>query len=425
MIRRPAAVLALLTALNLLNYLDRYVLAAVLPKVRDELLLSNFVSGLMATVFLVGYFTSSPVFGYLADRGRRTRLITFGIVVWSVATVASGFAHTAQSLLFWRAIVGVGEASFTAIAPTLIDDVSPPTRKGRNLSVFYVAQPIGAALGYLIGGAIEHAYGWRYAFYLAGGPGLLLGFACLLVAEPERGERDKPNLRNALGDLRGSKQYRRALLGYCAYTFALGGFSYWAPTFLSDTFKVSLVTANFRFGLLTVVGGAVGTFLGGNLADRLQARATAHLGPAPATPTALEARQRTELEAAALLKLCAVGSLIATPIAAFCFLAPSSNAFFGAAFFCEVALFLSMSPINAVLLKSVPVHVRASAMAFAIFAIHLFGDLWSPPLVGLLADSMPTRIAMLTLAAAFGLSGYLWWPRRRDLTDPIGATSPA
>jgi len=426
-------VLALLTALNLLNFVDRYVLAAVLPKVRDELHLSNLVSGLMATVFLAGYFLTSPVFGYLGDRMRRTALITFGIAVWSIATFASGLVHSAGTMLLCRAIVGVGEASFTAIAPTILDDVAPKEKKGKYLAIFFVAQPVGAALGYLVGGAIEHAYGWRYSFFLAGGPGLLLALTCLLIAEPARGEREKPDVLGSLKQLWASRQYRRALLGYCAYTAAIGGFSFWAPTFLSDTFGIALAKANFRFGLLTVLGGAIGTFLGGSLADRMQKKAVAALPPAPAAGEAgyresaapeEDTSATTRAEVQALLKLCAIGSLIAAPIAAFCFLSPTANGFFGGVLFCEAALFLSTSPINAVILKSVPHGLRASAMALTIFAIHLFGDLWSPPVVGLLSDAVTPRIAMLSIAFAIGLSGYLWWPRASEGPTPPGSGAP-
>ncbi len=174
-IRRPALVLGRLTALNLLNYLDRFVLSAVLPKVQDDLHLSNFVGGSLATVFIIVYFVTSPVFGSLADRagtGGRTRLVTLGIVVWSLATIASGLAHDTWSLLAARAVVGVGEASYATIAPTLIDDVAPPEKKGRWMAIFYSAIPIGSALGYVLGGTVEHATGsWRAAFFVAGGPG--------------------------------------------------------------------------------------------------------------------------------------------------------------------------------------------------------------------------------------------------------------
>jgi MFS family permease len=177
-IRRPTSILVLLTALNLLNYLDRFVLSAVLAKVQDDLHLSNFVGGSLATVFLIGYFATSPVFGNLADRshrGGRKALVALGIAIWSVATVASGLAHGAASLVAARAVVGVGEASYATIAPTLIDDVAPPGQKGRWMAIFYSATPIGSALGYIVGGSVEHATGsWRAAFFIAGGPGIVL-----------------------------------------------------------------------------------------------------------------------------------------------------------------------------------------------------------------------------------------------------------
>jgi len=151
MIRRPGAVLALLTGLNLLNYLDRLVVSAVLPKVQEELGLSNFEGGLLATVFLVGYFLTSPIFGALGDRLPRKGLIAAGVVIWSAATIASGLAVGVYSLVAARAVVGIGEASYATLAPTIIDDITPPDRKGKALAVFYMAIPLGSALGYLIG----------------------------------------------------------------------------------------------------------------------------------------------------------------------------------------------------------------------------------------------------------------------------------
>src|SRR4051812_40597470 len=154
MIRRPVTILWLLTGLNLLNYLDRLVLSAVLPKVQEALQIDSFVAGSLATVFLVGYFATSPIFGALADRGGRKGLIALGVAVWSAATFGSGLAVGAASLIGARAVVGVGEASYATLAPTIIDDMSPPDRKGRWLSVFYLAIPVGSALGYLVGGFV-------------------------------------------------------------------------------------------------------------------------------------------------------------------------------------------------------------------------------------------------------------------------------
>jgi MFS transporter, Spinster family, sphingosine-1-phosphate transporter len=396
MIRRPNAILALLTGLNLLNYLDRLVVSAVLPKIQEDLELSNFVGGLLATVFLIGYFATSPVFGALGDRMQRKWLITLGVLVWSVATVASGLAKDATTLILARAFVGIGEASYATLAPTIIDDVTPPARKGRALSIFYVAMPVGAALGYLVGGFVEKHWGWRSAFFVAGGPGIVLAFACLLIAEPERSmSSDKPDVLRDLGALVRTVVYRKAVLGYCAYTAAVGAFSYWAPKFLYSRYGLALDVANFRFGLVTLVGGFVGIILGGRWADR----------PGRASPG-------EDARLAHLFRVCAIGSAFAAVLAVAAFLSPGPGLFFAAVFVAIIALFLSTSPINAIILQSVPATLRASAMALSIFAIHVFGDLWSPPLVGLLADHMPIQIAMLTLPLAIAVSAWLWWPRR-------------
>ncbi|CAN5737178.1 MFS transporter [soil metagenome] len=401
MIRRPGAILALLTGLNLLNYLDRLVVSAVLPKIQDDLGLSNFMGGLLATVFLVGYFATAPIFGSLGDRMQRKWLIAFGVIVWSAATCASGLATSATQLLIARAFVGIGEASYATLAPTIIDDITPPERKGRALAYFYGATPFGAALGYLVGGFVEARWGWRSAFFVAGGPGLAIALVCLAIAEPERKfSTVKPDVKKDLGVLVRSVLYRQGVLGYCAYTFAIGAFSYWAPKFLYARYDLALKVANFRFGLITVVAGVIATFLGGYWADRMRRRIASSAAPSDDDVTR------------GLLRICAIGSAIGAPLALAAFLSPSPLWFFVLVFFCILALFLSTSPINAVVLGAVPSGLRASAMALSIFAIHVFGDLWSPPLVGILADHVAIELAMMVLPIAIAVSAFLWWPRR-------------
>src|SRR5438046_105676 len=147
MIKNRPAILALLTALNFLSYIDRLVLPAVLASVEKELGLSKTAAGLGATAFLIGYFVAAPFFGARAA----------------------------------RAFVGVGEAAYATLAPTIIDDLTPLDRKGQALAVFYLAIPLGSALGYMIGGTIDKHLGWRAAFFIAGGPGLALALTCLLI----------------------------------------------------------------------------------------------------------------------------------------------------------------------------------------------------------------------------------------------------
>ncbi|MBX3192966.1 MAG: MFS transporter [Labilithrix sp.] len=407
MIRRPRAILALLTGLNLLNYLDRLVVSAVLPKIQEDLGLSNFMGGLLATVFLVGYFVTAPVFGWLGDRMQRKWLIAVGVVVWSAATCASGLATSAGTLIVARAFVGIGEASYATLAPTIIDDITPPQHKGRALAYFYAATPVGAALGYLVGGFVEARWGWRAAFWVAGGPGLAFALVCLLIAEPARklSSAKAPWLRD-IGTLIKTDLYRKGVLGYCAYTAAIGAFSYWAPKFLYARYALPLATANYRFGLVTVIAGGVATGIGGKLSDRMRLKTEKQSDPSVVERDTVRGN----------LRICALGSLFGAPLALAAFLSPSSNLFFVFVFFAILALFLSTAPINAVVLRAVPEELRASAMACSIFAIHIFGDLWSPPLVGLLADYAPIQLAMSTLPACIALSAWLWWSPKAEIS---------
>ncbi len=402
MIRRPALVLVLLTALNLLNYLDRFVLSAVLPKVQDDLHLSSLVAGSLATVFLIGFFVTSPIFGALADRGQpgiRPRLVALGIGVWSLATVASGLVRGAGAFVTTRAVVGVGEASYTTIAPALLDDIAPASSKARWMSIFSVATPVGAALGYIVGGAVEHAtHSWRAAFLVAGGPGVLLALLCLALADPPRGSVAAPGMP---WHLLGLPVLGRAILGFCAYNFATGGFAFWAPTYIFVRYGMEVGKAAFQFGLVTVAGGLLGTLAGGALCDvRIRAleRGGLHADAAAST---------------ASLEVCTLSAVLGAPLAAAAILAPTSGGFFVYAFACEVGLFLSGGPINLAVLKSAPPALRASAMALTIFAIHLLGDMWSPPLIGLVRDHAPIGWAMMFIPLAYAVATLVWWDGAR------------
>jgi MFS family permease len=396
-IRGPRTILALLTALNLLNYLDRMVLSAVLHDLRDDLHLSKLLAGWAATVFLIGYFATSPIFGSMADRsgqGGRKVLITVGIVVWSLATVATGLVHTPLQLFLARAFVGVGEASYATIAPTLIDEFAPPARKGRWLAVFYTAMPVGSALGYIVGGGVLAAtHDWRTAFFVAGGPGILLALLCLLIGEPPReAVRERPKILDTAGKLFAIPAYRQVVLGYTAYTFALGGFAYWAPFYLTAQYGLPEGRASMVFGGVVVVSGIVGTLLGGWIGDR---RLKGETDDATATRVSLW--------------VCALSAGLGAPLALAAILAPSATGFFLLCLPCQVALFLSTGPVNVAILRCVPGSLRASAMALSIFAIHLGGDLWSPPLIGVVADHAPMAWAMLAAPAVFALGAFLWW----------------
>src|SRR5262245_22301334 len=183
--------LAVVTLLNFLNYIDRFILAAVLPQMQKDLGLTNTQAGLLATAFLLAYFLTSPIFGALGDRGSRTRLMAIGVSLWSLATAATGVMRTFGQLMFARSFVGVGEAAYATISPALLSDYFPRSLRGRAFAIFYVAIPVGAAVGYLLGGLIEPALGWRAAFYVVGLPGIVMSLLALTLADPPRGSMDE------------------------------------------------------------------------------------------------------------------------------------------------------------------------------------------------------------------------------------------
>ncbi|MGE0550815.1 MAG: spinster family MFS transporter [Kofleriaceae bacterium] len=409
MIRNRIAVVSVLTGLNLLNYLDRALVAAMLPSIQRDLSLNGLEGGLLATIFLLGYFLTAPWFGSLGDRVPRKYLLAIGVVVWSAATVASGLSGSLWTLLIARAIVGVGEASYATLAPTIIDDITPAKSKGKILAIFYLAIPIGTAVGYAFGGTIDAHWGWRTAFFLGGGPGIALAVLCLLIVEPTRKlAAEAPKAIASARTLLRVPLYRRAVLGYCAHTAAVGAFQHWAPAFLVGHFGITTQEAGVQFGTVVVVAGALGILIGGRLTDKVLSQVP------PIPPDAPHDHSANRAAANAQLKICAVGVAIGFPLAAVAFLMPTATQFFIVGGLCVIGVFASTSPINAILLRTAPAHLRASAMAVAIFAIHLFGDLWSPTLVGALKDVMPDVIAMMALPLGFLIAAILWWPRRRE-----------
>ena len=248
------------------------------------------------------------------------------------------------------------------------------------------------------------------------------------MVEPARTvSTEKPDVKRDLKALLARPLYRAGVFGYCAYTAAIGAFSFWAPAFLYRRFNLDLGVANFRFGTITVVAGGLATFLGGRWADKIRARAEKE-GKTPEEVEALSVR--------GLLRLCSIGSACGIPLSLACFLSPTPTIFFVVVFFTILCLFLNTSPINAVILRSVPPQLRASAMALCIFAIHLLGDLWSPAFVGLLADRLPPAshmathydlasitsalhlrgdrmaAAMMFLPIAVAVSAWIWRPKR-------------
>lgn len=398
--------LVLLTGINLLNYLDRYVVAAVLEPLGRDLHLTDAQLGRLPFVFVVVYMLAAPLFGWLADRYDRPKLVALGVALWSLATSGAALVHGYGALLFTRSLVGVGEAAYATLGPAILSDVIPEDERAAKFTWFYLAIPVGSALGYGLGGLVAQHWGWRAAFLVAGLPGLVFAARMLLLADPPRGAMDKgPDLKGDLsfGDrlaaIFRNRVWVACTASYVAYTFAMGALSHWGPTLLQRKFAVSTGQAGTVFGGIAVITGIVGTFLGGTLTDRLQ-----HRWPD------------------AGVWISGLTLVAAGPAVAWALGAGSLSLTYALFFLGMLLLFINTSPVNALTVSSLPASVRATGVALNVLLIHLLGDAISPELVGRRSEALHAAglaaggalaRAMLIAVPAILLSGvFLWWARR-------------
>jgi MFS family permease len=358
--------LLLLIGLNLLNYIDRYILPGAQPLIQREFHSTDQQMGALTTALFAFYTLAAPLTGWLGDRFPRKPLIIAGAVLWSVATLGTAWVHDYWTLFIRHALVGVGEATFGIFAPAVLADFYPERDRNRILSIFYLAIPVGAALGYLAGGELGTLWGWRAPFFLCAIPGLAVAALYGWIGrEPERGASDHVRAtadRATVGGLFRNPAFLTATFGLATLTFAMGGISTWVPTFLNRVGGLPLNIADRVVGSITVVDGIAGTLVGGWLAQRWL---------------------RTNYRALYLLSFWSVA--LTLPCGALVFFGPRAWAI-PALFAAEFFLFLNTGPLNAAIVNSVSAPVRATAISFNLLCIHLFGDLFSPQIIGAISD---------------------------------------
>lgn len=392
----PGAVSAviLLTAMNLLNYVDRYVPSAVKDLFKKDLGLTDAETAYPLTAFILVYMIASPIFGGLADKFSRKKLIALGVALWSLATAAAALSTDFWTFLFARSLVGVGEAAYATIAPSLIADFFAPAHRNRVLTFFYVAIPVGSALGFTLGGIIGDAMGWRASFLICGLPGVLVALLALLIKEPPRGHLDPPVEGEsttppawpaALKALAKNPTYVFTVAGYTAVTFATGGMADWFPTYLSRFRGMSLAEAGSAIGTVTVIGGLGGTIVGGLLGDVL--------------------KKHTKNGYLALSGLSMVPATVLAALALVVQDATTTVVLVGAA---QFFLWFYNGPVNALIVNSTSALMRARAFAVSIFCIHALGDAISPPIIGIVSDASSLPTAVVIVPIALGVGSLVW-----------------
>jgi MFS transporter, Spinster family, sphingosine-1-phosphate transporter len=405
----PGVILGSLTTLNALNYLDRYVSAATLPLILADLAISDARGGLLQSLFVVAYSLACGPAGWLGDSGKRLRLIATGVFVWSIATVASGLAPTYGWLLLARAVIGIGEASYAVVTPSLLSDCYPAERRARVLGIFYAAIPIGSALGYIVGGMIGEAHGWRAAFFVAGAPGAALAFALLFLTEPARGAQDHAHgtptplgLAPSLRALASRRSYLVNTAAQIIYTFSMGGLATWMPTYFVRERGIPLGSAAATFGLLLVVAGFAGTLLGGRIASTVARR----------HPGADFIVSGWSLAVSIVFTLFAV-------------LAPQPAVFWPAMFVTLFLVFVNIGPLNAAMANVLPAELRARGFAMTTLLMHLLGDAASPWLIGVASDQIGLRAPVLVTGCLLAAAGVVLLAGRATLETDLNASRAA
>lgn len=394
-----------LTAMNLLNYIDRYVPSAVKPLFKKELGFTDAQTAYPLTAFVVVYMLTSPFLGSLADKWSRKWLLAIGVGLWSLATAGGALATGIVSFIFARALVGIGEAAYATIAPSLISDYFPPDRRNRILTIFYVAIPVGSAIGFILGGAVGSAYGWRAAFLVCGLPGLLAAGLALLIKEPVRGALDPvpndsvPTWPETLRLLRKAAPYVVAVAGYVAVTWAAGGMVDWFPTVLSRIRGIDLAVADRMTGTATVVGGLAGTLVGGLLADWL--------------------KRKTRWP---YLALSCISMIPAAGFAILALTAHTPRVISLSILLAQFFMWFYNGPINAIIVNAVPARMRARAVALSILSIHLLGDAISPTIIGTISDRTGNLMdGMAIIPVMMLLGAAIWGVGWRRLALPAAA----
>ena len=396
--------LVLLTAMNFVNYLDRYILPAVQEQIKGDFHLSDHQIGLLTTWFMVAYMASSPFTGWLGDRFPRKPMIVVAALGIAAMNFLTAHVHAYGELNWRHAALGVGEACFGVFAPALLADFYSQEQRNKVLTIFNMALPFGAATAYEAGAWVGSHYGWRMSFITSAIPGALIGLLILfMMREPQRGgsgEKDGSKAdKGTVLSLLTNGAYLSAILGYAAITFSLGGISWWMPSFLQRVAGYSQEQAGNVMGPIIVVAGLGGTAAGGWLAQVWSRKTPKALYLVPALSAVLTVPF-------ALVTFFGPGRLIVPSLSAAVFL-----------------IFLGTGPVNAATLNAVPANLRATAMAGQLLTIHLLGDAVSPPLIGYISDHSNLRVALGATLVTMLIAGVIFFVGAR-FAPPLSDDAP-
>ncbi|XP_066343280.1 probable sphingolipid transporter spinster homolog 2 isoform X1 [Miscanthus floridulus] len=451
----PKRLLVMFCIINMLNYVDRGAIASNGVNgtrkscsggtctsgsgIQGDFDLNNLEDGSLSSAFMVGLLVSSLIFASLVKRYNPFRLIGVGLLVWTIATAGCGVSFDFWSITICRMFVGVGEASFISLAAPFIDDNAPVAQKTAWLGMFYMCIPTGIALGYVYGGLVGKYLNWRAAFWgesILMVPFVILGFVIKPLnlkgfahdTRKEYGQMLNPEVQDQINNNNGTKHvlpdgiedlsgrvpqklslssfchglmteigrfskdmkellqekvFVIVVLGYISYNFVIGAYSYWGPKAGQEIYNMG--SADLMFGGITIVCGIVGTLAGGFILDKIGST----------IPNAFKLLSGATF----------VGAIFC--FGAFCF--KSLYGFIPSFAVGELSVFATQAPVNFVCLHAVKPRLRPLAMAVSTVSIHIFGDVPSSPLVGLLQDKINNWRATALILTSILFAAVVFW----------------
>ena len=383
---RPRGIppLPLLTLINFFNYLDRQVVYGMTPHIQTSFQLSYERLGSLASANLFVFAVASLISGPIADRIGPRKVIFTGILVWSVATIGSALSTSFPMLLFFRALVGVGEGAYGPSANTLLCADAPPEKRGRALGIYNIGMALGGTSGLVLGTMLAPIVGWRGVFWIAGGPSILLTISAAFIAAPDRLQREKalPARAYLL-----SAPYILAVAGGVMATFGASALIFWIRTLIIEQRHVGTTFASIYMAFVGLFCGAGGVIVGGYMGDALNRRG----------------RGGHSLTIG-------ISMLLATPIGILALTTSSFAPFLALTAVSAFLLSVYNGPAAAVIDELGPPRYAATLQAVSMFTLHVFGNTPAPWVVGRIMDKLhvPVSTGLLAAMVAFGLSAVLF-----------------
>ncbi|XP_049308758.1 protein spinster isoform X1 [Bactrocera dorsalis] len=374
---------------NLINYMDRFTIAGVLTDIQADFKIGDDDGGLLQTAFVLSYMVCAPLFGYLGDRYSRRWIMAIGVLLWSTTTLLGSFMGGFGGFITFRALVGIGEASYSTIAPTIISDLFIHDLRSKMLALFYFAIPVGSGFGYIVGSETARlANNWRWALRVTPILGIVAVVLIILIKEPERGESEgSPHLEPTsytedIKDLVKNHSFMLSTAGFTCVAFVTGALAWWGPKFIYLGIKMqpgneelSLNDVSIRFGVITMVAGLIGV----------------PLGPIVSRAVASYKNNADPL-------VCAYGLFFSSFFlaAAMLFVTKYVVMSYVLMFIGQLFLNLNWALVADILLYVVVPTRRSTAEAFQILVSHALGDAGSPYFVGLLSEGIKRHLRTTT-----------------------------